>query len=280
MAGSSTIQSNDVQSILRSLVISFPNYEDECRSLIWAMEKSCGIVIQDLRAWDSLESYWALLTVDESLECAMSAPNIHDRAFKMYQPQKLLGSIISKNLHRLKNHGYSLSSLDAVEQLVVFYAVRMASTMYRVSGRRGEAISLLEKVIHSVKQTLGLKNEVIWLCYYDMLTELALCCAEEGHCDEWIHVLRMQQLPNSAELSIANLKLSPDGRRVYFIHMLHSGGRALENNLKSMRELIREIDNTLATTQERHTRLQEGSCQQGTSERDPFLTDCMGWDKV
>ena len=308
MAGSSTIQSDDVQSILRSLVIPFPNYEDECRSLIWAMKKSCGIVTQDFRAWDSVESYWALSGVDASLECAMRALNIHDRVFKMYQLQKLLGTIISKSLHRLKNHSHSLSSLDALEQLVDLYAIRIASTMYRASGRRGEAISLLETVIHSVKQALALKNEVIRTCYYDMLTELAFCCAEEGHCDEWIRVLQKQQLPNLTELSKANLNLSREGRMVYFIHVDCSKRRALENdfrrmrellrdtdrrvrefirdNDRRMRELLREFDDILAKTdilakiQERHTRLQEGSWQQETSARDPFLTDCIEWDKI
>ena len=282
MAGSSTIQFNDVQSILRSLVVPFPNYEDECRSLNdCEIGKRYSFVIQEnLQPPEITTLFLGLFVVDWGLKRAMSAPNIHDRAFELYKPQKLLESIISNILHRSKNQNCSLSSLDAEQQLLVLWTIRIAGTIHRWSGRRVEAISLLEIIIHQVEQHLELKDAVFRIFYNRLLLDLACCYAEGGHHDEAGRLLgkQLKATPNSE--TIANKRRC----RTFGVscHVLviritleYRGGVVL-TFVKRL-----HVDGTdIHAIQEHHTRSQEGSCQPGTSEWGPFLSDCVEWDEL
>ena len=194
-----------------------------------------------------------------------------DRVFEMYYSQRLLGFIIRKYLDRLDNRNYSLPSLDPSGQLLVLWAVILAGTTYRVSGRPSEAISLLETVMHVVEQELDMKGAIIWICYHRMLIVLAHCCAEDGHHDEARHLLNNKTI-------MAERHFSPSSGP--------SSGILLCKLRRSRRDalrLVRELENGRADThftKEHHAQPQVGSCQPGTSEWGPFLTDRIEWDKI
>lgn len=281
MAGSSTIQFDNVQSILRSLVVPFPKYEDECRSLgDWRIGKSYSIMTQHLGARDRMFFPTVLFLVDLGLGVAMIAPTIRDRAFKRHQPQKLLGYMISDSLHDLNNHNYSLSSLDIVGQLLVLWAAGTAGTIHRLSGRRGEAISLLETVINIVDEHLDSMDAIIKLFQGKLLIELAHCYLEDGRRDEARHLLITQlQVPPSFEEAIAKKGRSPDFG-VFQDNFLQS---RLRTFMTDVRELARGLDNgraDIGSIKEYHARMQEASCEPGTPEWGPFLTDCIEWDRI
>ena len=278
MAGSSTIQTNDVQSILRSLVIPFSNYEDECRSLYdSAIKKPYQIVRMCLREWNSVSNFRALSLVDLGLGRAMRVPNRHDRAIEIYHPQKLFGSIIRKTLASMKNHSYILSSLDVMEQVLVLWMVGTAGTIHSLSGRRGEAISLLETVIQIVEQDLDLEVAIIRSFHNEMVIELAQYYNEEGHRDE-------ARDPFTYKLEIGPrfrsegkyMRCNGVFRGFCSIFLL----RRLRKISEKALQLIEGLENGRINTQEHHTRNQEGSCQPGTREWGPFLTDCMEWDTI
>ena len=148
--------------------------------------------------------------------------------------------------------------------------------MYRASGRHGEAIALLETIIHIVEQDLDLRNAIIWQFYNEMLVDLALCYAEEGHRDEARYVLNKQlKVPPNFEETIANMHRNRFFRE-FFVTLKLCWGKSREKALR----VVGGLENGRADTQEHHTRLQEGSCQQGISEWGPFLTDCIEWDKI
>ena len=278
MTGASTIQPNDVRSLLRSFVVPFNDYEAQCR-----FRNDL-----DKMQFESVDRHWRkcvldYLVIGACLGLAMSFSkffNRSDRFFETYHSQRLLGFIVSKYLDRLDDRSYSLPSLDPPEQLLVLSAVRIAGTMYRVSGRRGEAISLLETVIHLVEQDLDLKNAIIWFLYNEMLLELAHCCAEEGHRDEAIHVLTKPLIvvPNVEE-TIANMRRSRHFGVVYLTFLK----RGLRNYREDALQFVGRLKDGRAdthSTQEHHARLQEGSCQPEISDWGPFLTDCIEWDEI
>ena len=281
-AGYSTIQFDNVQSILRSLVAPFPNYEDKCRSLSdYEIGNRYSIVMQEnLRAWESTTLFLDFFTIAWGFKRVMSAPNIHDRAFELYQLQKLLESIIGKILHRSKNQSCSLSSLDAEGQLLVLWAVRTAGIIHRLSGRRVEAISLLENIIPLVEQHLYLKYAVIQIFYNKLLLELARCYAEGGHHDEAGRLLNKQlkAAPNSE-----NMANKPRHRTFGVSVHVFVIGRALEYRRGEVLQLTKRLHDDctdIPDIQEHHTQLQEGSCQPGTPEWGPFLSDRIGWDEI
>ena len=266
MTGASTIQPNDMRSILLSFVFPFHDYEAHC----WLKN------IRNKMQYEILDRYWRkrgfLLNPLMYLIFAMRALEIPDRVFETHHLKRLLGFIISMYLERLDHRNYSLPSLDPSGQLFVLCAVTIAGTMYRVSGRRSEAITLLETIIHIVEQDLDLRNAIIWFFYNEMLIELAHCCAEDGHRDEARHLLNKQlKMRPSSEETIADTRLCLHFRDIYDI--------ILERRLRKGREkalrLVGQLDNGHT-----NTRLQEGSCLQGTSEWGPFLTDCIEWDKI
>ena len=278
-AGYSTIQFDSVQSILHSLVAPFPNYEDECRSLNdYEIGTRYGIVMQkNLRAWESITLFLGLFVVAWGLIRAMSAPNIHDRAFELYQPQKLLESIISNILHCSKNTNGSLSSLDAEGQLLVLWTVRIAGTIHRLSGRRVEAISLLENIIPLVEQHLDLKDDVFQLFYNGLLRGQARRYAEGGHHDEARRLLNKQlkAAPDSETIASKRRCWTSEVSSQVLVVFRPQGNRR--------GEVLKFSDNrrtNIHTTQEHHTGLQEGSCQSTTSEWGPFMSDRIEWDEI
>ena len=275
MAGASTIKPDDVRSILRSFIIQFHDYEAPCRFRNVPDRMSYERLDRPCRKWDMQLRRLNYFVVDSGLMFAMSALKIPHTVFEMYHSQRLLGSIISKYLDRLDNRSYSLPSLDRSEQRLVLWAVGVAGTMYRANGRRGEAMSLLEIVIHLVEQHLDLQDAVIWFFYNEMLIELAHCCAEDGHWDEARQLLnKLLKQPSNFEEYIANM------RRTRFWFPVTLSKRRLRNRREEALQLVGQLENGHTDTQEHHTRFQEGSCLQGTSEWGPFLTDCIEWDKI
>ena len=279
MAGSPTIQFDNVQSILRSLIAPFPNYEDECRSLNdYEIRKRYGIVMQEnLRAWESIKLFLGLFVVAWGLKRAMSAPNIHDRAFELYQLQKLFESTISNILHRSKTNNCSLPSLDAEGQLLVLWAVQIAGTIHRLSGRRVEAISLLENIIPLVEQHLDLKDAVFRIIYDGLLRGQAHCYAEGGHHDEARRLLNKQLKAAPESETIGNK------RRHWLLEVSSKVVVVLRPQENRRGMVLKFSDNgrtDIHTTQEHHPGFQEGSCQAGTSEWGPFLSDRIEWDEI
>ena len=278
MTGASTIQPNDVRSLLRSFIVPFHEYEAQ-----WRFRN-----VSDQIHYESLDLCWGkwdidfislnYLLVDHGLSLTMRARMTPDRVFEMYYSQRLLGFIIRKYLDRLDNRNYSLPSLDPSGQLLVLWAVRLAGTTYRVSGRRGEAISLLETVIHMVEQELDLKGAIIWFFYNKMLIELAHCCAEDGHRDEARHLLNNKIIVPSRFERMADRRFSPFSGPLTGMFLCK-----LRRSRREALQLVRELKNGRVgthITQKHHARPQVGSCQPGTSEWGPFLTDRIEWDKI
>ncbi len=280
MTGASTIQPNDVRSLLHSLIVPFHDYEAQCRFRNGLNKMQYESVDRHWRTLASGVNFLDYLMVGVRLGLAMSIPKNPDRVFETYLSQRLLRFIVSKYLDRLDDRSYSLPSLDPPEQLLVLWAVRIAVIIYRVNGRRGEAISLLETIIHLVEQDLDLKNAIIWFLYNAMLLELAHCCAEEGNRDEAIHVLTKPLIvvPNVEE-TIANMRRS----RHFGVVGLTFLKRGLRNYREDALQFVGRLKNGRAdthSTHEHHARLQEGSCQPEISDWGPFLTDCIEWDEI
>ena len=274
MAGASTIEPDDVRSLLHSLIVPCHDYESQC----WVTNVLDKISL-DLH---SPEPSSIVIPMDWLKdEILLSFADVRDlkvpyRVFEMYYLQRLIGSIISKCLDRLANRSCSLLLLDPLGHHLVLWAVRLASTIYRASGRRGKAMSLLEIFIHLLEQDLDLQDAINWWNHNEMLIELAHCCAEDGHWDEARRLLNTQfkKAPKSEETMAYMCRSRPSGEVFDILErrLLHSGGEALQ--------FIGGLENGCADTQEHQTRLQEGSCQQGISEWGPFLTDCIEWDKI
>ena len=275
LAGAPTIQSNDVQSILRSLVVPLPNYEDECRSLSdWPMETSYAIFRWALQTKNFLN-----LLVIVGLGRVPGFLTTRAEAFTasgVYRLQKFLRYVVDKFLDRLGNHTYSLPSLDSSEKFRVLWVARIAGTIYRLSGRRGEAIRLLETIIPLVIQHLDLKETYVWLIYNEMLIELAYCCAEDGHGREARHLLNNKldwpcNLNRRATKTVLG-RLSVESLR-----------EKLQDCKECALQLVGQLEKDRVGTHsmhEHHAQLQEGSSQPETSEWGPFLTDRVDWDKI
>ena len=269
MAGASTIQFNDVRSILRSLVITFHSYEAQRQFEIG----SYGIVSEDLPESYSLISPLTPLSLDLYLRHAKSARVIHSGTFDTHHSQRVLGNVIYKNLSYLENCNYNLQAPHLREHVLVLWAVRIACTMYRETGRRDKAISLLETVLHLVEPDVDLERVEIWYYYNKMLIELAHCCAEDGHQDE-----ARDLLENKIKFP-SNLRCTS--------HFAKTIVRLFRCMLRKSREdalqVVGELENDRSGTcfrQEHHARLQEGSSEPEAVEWGPFLTDCMEWDKI
>ena len=282
MAGPSTIQSNDVQSILRSLVIPFDNYEAQCPFQNVGDWIPYEIIKPDSRDWCTRIFFSHYTRRDWIVNNVKEAHNTHDRVFELYSLQKLLESAISK-YDRLKNHSHSLSSLDRVVQLLVLWAVILAGNIYRLKGRRGEAINLLEIVIQLVEQHLDMTDSIILHFYTAMQIELAQCYAEDGHCDEARYLI-VNKLKSPLTSEVIN---STHGSDSLGIDLICIRGYIRFLGLREIRRaairLAEPLDNCRADarpTQEHTTRLQEDSSQPTTSDWGPFLTDCIEWDKI
>lgn len=272
LAGASTVQSNDVRSILRSLVVPFHDHESQC----WLGDTQISTVYK-FKHWHSRVWTIDLLSLDRCLvDCylatAISAPKADVRVSEMDRLHKTLGFIISEYLDHLDNQSCSLPSLDLAGQLLVLWAAGIAGTIYRLSGRRGEATSLLETVIHLVEQDLDLEDNLIGLFYSTMLVELAHCCAEDGHRDKARHLLKH------------DLRVPSDFDAMTDMPLIRSSGMFIVTPLKrrlrkSMRDLLQFIEGleegsaNTGSTKKRPVRLQEGSCLPGTPEWGPFLTE-------
>ena len=263
LAGAPTIKSNDVQSILRSLVVPLPNYEDECRSLSdWPMETSYGIFTWALQTKSVIYSLviMGLGGIPGSLTTRAEAFTASD----VYRLQKFLRYVVDKLLDRLGNHTYSLPSLNSSGKFHVLWAARIAGTIYRLSGRRGEAIRLLETMTHA------------WVLYREMLIELAYCCAEDGHGREARHLLNNKL---DWPFNLIRKKTKP----AFGPFSVETLEKKLQDCKNRALQLVEQLEKGRAGTHfthEHHAQLQEGSSQPGTSEWGPFLTDCVDWDKI
>ena len=280
MTGASTIQPNDVRSLLGPCVVPFNDYEAQYQFRNGLNEMQYGSVDRHCRKSDMHLIILNYIRSDVGLGLATRALKIPDRVIEMHHSQRLLGFIISKYLDRLDNRRYSLLLLHLSGQLLVLWAVRIAGTMYRVSGRRGEAITLLETVIHVVQQELDLKDAIIRFFYNRLLIELAHCCAEDGHRDEPSHLLHTKIIVPSAFNLIAHMQRCNRPFGLIDVNILK---RRLRRSMRDVLKLVGRLENGRAdthVTQEHHERLQGGSCEPGTSEWGPFLTDCIEWDKI
>ena len=279
MAGASAMQSNDVRSILRSLVVPSHDYETQC----WLGDTQVNTVYK-FKHWHSRVWTIDLLSSDRCLvDCylatAISAPKTDIKVSEMDRLHKTLGFIISEYLDHLDNRSCGLPSLNLAGQLLVLWAAGIAGTIYRLSGRRGEATSLLETVIHLVEQDLDLEDTLIGLFYSTMLVELAHCCAEGGHPNKARHLLKY------------DLKVPSDFDALTDMPLIRSSGMFIVYPLKrrlrrSMRDCLKFIEGLeqgsadTGSTSKRHVRLQEGPCRSRTPEWGPFLTESVDWDKI
>ena len=269
------MRSNDVQSILRSLIVPFHDYETYCWHGNLQINTVYNFKHRQLRVWtiDLLSLDRCL--VDCYLGTAMSAPKTHVRALELDRLQKILGFIIKEYLEHLDDRGCSLQSLNLAGQLLVLWAAGIAGTIYRLSGRRGEATNLLETIIHLAERDLDLDDTLIGLFYNTMLVELAHCCAEDGHRNKARHLLN------------DHLKVPSDFDTLTNMRLLRFSVYPLTRRLqKSMRDVLQSIEgleegpSDTHSTQERHKRLRDGSYQPGASEWGPFLTEGVEWDKI
>ena len=272
MAGASTIQSNDVRSILRSLIVPFDNYEAQCRSVEVRDIKSCQLVRDRYQEWTPT-TLWKLILYAQPANRGMQAYRMDCRARQIRHPQELLRFIVSNHLDGLKNRCTSLSPVDAEGQHFVLWAVSITSAIRKVSGLRDEAISLMETIIPLVEQDLDLKDAEMWWYYTRLLMELAYCYAENGHHDQARDLLENKvKFPSNLHCSSYPDETTVGLRR-----------RILRGSREDALNLIGELENDRGGTRfkrERHARLQEGSSQPEASEWGPFLTDCMEWDKI
>ena len=279
MAGASTIRSNDVRSILRSLVVPFHDYETQC----WHGNIQTNTVYK-FKHWHSRVWTIDVLSLDRCLvDCylatAMSAPRTHAKVLEMDRLQKTLGFIVREYLDHLDNRSCSLPSLNLAGQLLVLWAAGIAGTIYRLNGRRGEATSLLETIMELVEKDLDLNDTLIGLFYSVMLVELAHCCAEDGDRDKARHLLNNELKVPSTFDTLTNMPLI----RSSGMFLVTPLKRRLRRSMRNVLQFIEGLEESPAdthSTQEHHVRLQEGSCQPGISEWGPFLTDCVEWDKI
>ena len=262
MAGASTIQSNDVRSILRWLIAPFDNYEAQCRSVkVW-----------EITLWGPIPQHnqkGAFRTIHGSISLIFHLLVPEIQAYRQKRPsQELLSLIVSNYLERLKDRSLSLSSFKTEGQHFVLWAVRIASIIRRMSGLRDEAFRLLETIIDLVKPDLDLENAETCFYYNEILIELAHCCAEDGHQDEARDLLQNKiKFPSNLRGSIL----------VYFYRLI------LRKSKEKALRFVRRLQNGRGGTRfrrERHVRLQEGSSQPEASEWGPFLTDCIEWDEI
>lgn len=261
MAGASAVQSHDVRSILRWLTIPFDNYEAQCRFGKDRERKSYGFVTQ----WDSVLLCRAFSLRDFRLRYAMLARRISGWVVEVYRSQKL-GTIGLNYLGTLDNGNHSLPASNPTGQVVVLWAVRIATTMYRENGQRDKAISLLETVIHLFGPDVDLENAEIWFYYNEIVIELAHCCAEDGHQDEARDLLENKiEFPSSLR-----------GSSHFEETTVRFFRRILRRSKEDALQFVRELENGrggIRSRQEHHARLQEGSSQPEASEWGPFLTD-------
>ena len=270
MAGASTTQFSDVRSILRSLIAPFDNYEAQCRSV---EVRNIQYIRECCQAWALTIEIWRL-----TLYARPSVPRTRSyrmvrRARQILHPQELLRFIVSEHLDGLKNRCISLSSVDATAQRFVLWAVSLTSTIRTVSGLRDEAISLMETILPLVEQDFDLNDAETWFYYNEILIELALCCAEDGHQDEAKDLLENKiKFPSSLRCG------SRFGETTFRLYR-----RLLRKKREDALQFVRDLQNGLggrSLRQEHHARLQEGSSQPEASEWGPFLTDRIEWDKI
>ena len=279
MAGASALQSNDVRSILRSLVVPAHNYETQC----WLGNTQFNTV-DKFKHWHSRVWFIDLLSSDRCLVycyfyIAFGASKTDIKVSEMNLLHKTFGFISREYLEHLDNRIYSLPSLNLAGQLFVLWAVGTAGTIYRLSGRRGEAISLLETVIHLVEQDLDLQDTLIGLFYSTMLVELAHCCAEAGHLDKARHLLEYDLTRPSDFDTLTDMPLIRS-LGMFIVYLLK---RRLRRSMRDCLQYIEGLEQGSAdidSTRSRHVRLQEGSSRSKTPEWGPFLTERVDWDKI
>lgn len=272
MAGASTIQSNDVRSILRSLIVPFDNYEAQCRSIEVRGRKSCQPVRKHYQEWGSPITLLRLILYSRPSIRRVRAYRTDCKARQFRHPQELLRFIISNHLDGLENRCVSLSSVDAEGQQFVLWAVIKASTFHRVSGLRDEAVSLMETIIPLVEQDLDLKDSEMWWYYTILLIELAYCYAEGGH-----YIQARDILENKVKFP-SKLRGSSHLEEIVSLRR-----RLLRKSREDALQWFGELENGRGGTcfkRKSHARLQEGSSQPEASEWGPFLTDCVEWDKI
>ena len=266
MAGAPTVQSNDVRSILRWLTVQFDDDKAQCQFSKDRESKSYGFATEQ----ESVPSRRNLILLGEMLILTLCV-----RIWKMNEiyRSRRRGTVASKCVGTLENGDHSLPASDPIGQLVVLWAVKIASTMCREHGQRDKAISLLETVRNLFGPNMDLKDATIRLFYNDVLIDLACCCAADGHHNEATDLLENKvEFPSSLRCRgrfqkelFGSLELMLQGSRE---HALHFVGE-LENGRGGTR-----------SRQEHHGRLKERSSQPEVLEWGPFLTDCIEWDKI
>ena len=261
MASASTMQFSDVRSILRWLAVQFPDYKLQCVLLL-------------LRAHGEILKMAEFS--QEMIELSQKMIELFQEMIELSQVMielYLLASIGCKSIGMLDNGDHSLPVSDPIGQAVALWVVRIVGTMYRETQQCDKAISLLETVIHLFGRDLHLENAETWYFYNRLLIELAHCCAEDGHHDE-----ARDLLDNKIKFP-SNLRCSRRFKEVG-VGLFRC---TLQQHRQDALQVVEELENVRGGTrssQKHHARLQEGSSQPEVSAWDPFLTDCIEWDKI